>query len=260
MPLSSRRFWSAALVVLSCSGLAAQPSRDAAKDAVRDPRGAASRTAKGPLPDPALLDGSTLEAEKRPEHGMLGEFEMPGDENAKSDRVGKSSEQPPPQGGGGGGQKSQDAAKSGGAPSGGGGAASQSQQSSEGSQGGGGSAGAENQAQSAQNAGGAGGKSDSQGGPSGSADGTQVASISGAAGQAGSAPSTKPQQVSLGDSAMQIKQQGGAAPNVVGAQQLPQGKDVPQQYDGKTPSGGKQSGAGRGNQGVEKGRVMPAGI
>lgn len=258
MRLPSRCFWSTALLVLGCSGLAAQPARDS-KEAVRDPRASASRTAKGPLPDPALLDGSTLEAEKRPEHGMLGEFEMPGDENAKSDRVGQASEQPPPQGGGGG-QQSQDAAKNGGMPSGGGGAASQAQQSNQGQQGGGGSAGAENQSQSAQNAGGAGGKSDSPGGPSGSADGTQVASISGAAGQAGSAPSTKPQQVALGDSAMQIKQQGGAAPNVVGAQQLPQGKDVPQQYDGKTPSGGKQSGAGRGNQGVEKGRVMPAGI
>lgn len=256
----SRFFWGTLLLTLGCSGLAAQPAREAGKEAVRDPRASASRTAKGPLPDPALLDGSTLEPEKRPEHGMLGEFEMPGDENAKSDRVGQSSEQPP-QGTGGGGQgagpQSQNAAKSGGMPSGGG-APSQAQQSSQGQQGGGGSAGAESQ--SAQN-GSAGGKSDSQGGASGSADGMQVASISGAAGQAGSAPSTKPQQVALGDSAMQIKQQGGAAPNVVGAQQLPQGgKDVPQQYDGKTPSGGKQSGAGRGNQGVEKGRVMPAGI
>lgn len=254
---------SALFLVLSCSGLVAQPARDSAKEAVRDPRASASsssRTAKGPLPDPALLDGSALEAEKRPEHGMLGEFEMPGDENAKSDRVGQTSEQPPPQGGGGGSQQSQDAAKNGGMPSsGGGGAAGQAQQSPQGQQGGGGGAGAENQSQAAQNAGGA-GKADSQGGPAGAADGTQVGSISGAAGQAGSAPSSKPQQVALGDSAMQIKQQGGAAPNVVGAQQLPQGKDVPQQYDGKTPSGGKQSGGGRGNQGVEKGRVMPAGI
>src|SRR5688500_8073180 len=45
-------------------------------------------TAKGPLPDPALLDGSTLPVEKRPEHGMVGDFELPGDENARSGKVG----------------------------------------------------------------------------------------------------------------------------------------------------------------------------
>ena len=53
---------------------------------------------------------------------------------------------------------------------------------------------------------------------------------------------------------------GGSAPNIVGAQPLPAGKEVPQAYDTKTPGGGKQSGSGSGNQGVEKGRVMPAGI
>src|SRR5581483_2066106 len=52
--------------------------------------GAPSRSAlgKGPLPDPVLLDGSAQPAEKKPEHGMLGEFELPGDDNATGGKVG----------------------------------------------------------------------------------------------------------------------------------------------------------------------------
>src|SRR4051812_19476413 len=51
-------------------------------------RPAARSGAKGPLPDPALLDGSTLPAEKKSEHGMIGDFELPGDENARNGKVG----------------------------------------------------------------------------------------------------------------------------------------------------------------------------
>jgi hypothetical protein len=58
---------------------------------------------------------------------------------------------------------------------------------------------------------------------------------------------------------MQIQPQA-PAPGVVGMPQQPVGKDVPQQYDARTPGGGNQSSSGRGNQGVEKGRVMPSGI
>src|SRR3954468_8484745 len=86
----------AILIIAGTADLVGQSARDA-KEAPKDSRPAASRSAqaKGPLPDPALLDGSALEAEKRPEYGMLGEFEMPGDEKAKSERVGQSSQQPP---------------------------------------------------------------------------------------------------------------------------------------------------------------------
>ena len=81
----------------------------------------------------------------------------------------------------------------------------------------------------------------------------------GATGQ--NAPPARPQQVALGDTAMQIKPQGGNAPGVVGAERTQAvGKDVPQQYDARTPGGGQQSGSRSGNQGVEKGRVMPSGI
>ena len=39
-----------------------------------------TRTLRMILPDPALLDGSKLAPDKYPEYGMIGEFEMPGDE------------------------------------------------------------------------------------------------------------------------------------------------------------------------------------
>lgn len=186
---------------------------------------------------------------------MLGEFEMPGDENAKSERVGQTSPTPPS--GGGGAQPAADPTKAGG------GAPGQPQpgdpaiqiQARETT------AAAENSPSSEEQA--AGGQASSgQSSPGGAAEGIQVGELTGDAGGSGQnmpASSQKPQRVALGDSAMQIKPQGSSVPGVVGAQQLPQGKDAPQQYDSKTPSGGKQSG-GRGNQGVEKGRVMPAGI
>src|ERR1043165_8702665 len=66
-------------------------------------RAAASRptTGKGQLPDPALLDGSAMPQEKRPEQGMLGDFELPGDDNVRNGKVGGPQQQNPQQGGGG---------------------------------------------------------------------------------------------------------------------------------------------------------------
>ena len=40
-------------------------------------------TAKGIFPDPVLLDGSSQSAEKKSEVGILGNFEIAGDENAQ---------------------------------------------------------------------------------------------------------------------------------------------------------------------------------
>jgi len=78
------------------------------------PARAATRPgAKGPLPDPALLDGSTQPAEKHPDSGMLGQFEIPGDENAKGGKVG-GQQNPNQQQGGGGGQQAQNQSQQGG--------------------------------------------------------------------------------------------------------------------------------------------------
>lgn len=260
---------------------------------------AASRAgvARGPLPDPSIFDGTNQEAEKRPEHGMLGEFEMGGNTESKSDRVGgmqeqtpgqKSSNQQQPSGGqnaqnqqqGGGGsqadskqnQQNQGGGGSQGDPSQQGGGGGQQQG---GQQGGGGQngqiptpngGGAQGTAGASGSQAGAAGTSSTGGAAGAQADGIQSSGLSGpsdgsAASQSSAAPS-KPGEMKIGDAALQIKTlPSGTASQVVGVQQpAAGGKDAPQAYDAKTPGGGKQGGSGRGNSGVERGKVMPAGL
>ncbi len=236
------------------------------------PRAAVRSGAKGPLPDPVLLDGSTQPAEKHPDYGMLGDFEMPGDENAKGGNVG--GQQNPNQSGGGGGQQqnqSQQGQQGGGGqmaglPQGGGGSQGQQSANQGAQQGGGGAAGGDQQAnQNGQGAGGS--QGGAQGGdPNGKAEGIQVAGLEGdaASGQSGGggAPGDnvpKPQQVAIGDSSMQIKSEANSS-GVVG--QVAAGST--QQMESKI---GKGSGGGAGTtspsntgRGVEKGRTMPAGL
>jgi hypothetical protein len=211
----------------------AQSERDAAR--------AARSQGKGPLPDPALLDGSKEAAEKRPEYGMIGNFELPGQAEAQSDRVGASGE-PPPASGAQGPAASAAAAASASAAAGGAAAASRP-------------AGA-----------GAGGVEpiQAQGAADATAEGTQASSLSDPSGGAAASQSqgraSKPGDVRIGDASMQIKTlPPGSAASVVGLEPQQKGKETPQSYDPKTPGGGKQSG-GRGNQGVEKGKVMPTGL
>src|SRR5689334_21401684 len=49
---------------------------------------AARSPARGPIPDPTLLDGSGLPADQKGQEGMLGDFEIPGDPNVRNGRVG----------------------------------------------------------------------------------------------------------------------------------------------------------------------------
>jgi hypothetical protein len=96
------------------------------------------------------------------------------------------------------------------------------------------------------------------------AEGTQAASLSDPSGGAAASQSqgtvSKPGDVKIGDASLQIKTLPAAsAASVVGLEPQAKGKETPQSYDPKTPGGGKQSG-GRGNQGVEKGKVMPSGL
>jgi len=219
--------------LLAASIAPAQSERDSARPA----RG----QTKGPLPDPALLDGSKEAAEKRPEYGMIGNFELPGQEDAKSDRVGSSGEPPPASG-------AQGPAASAAA------AASAS------------AAGGSSAAGSAAGAAGAGGIEpiQAQGAADAVAEGTQASSLSdpsgGAAASQAQGKASKPGDVRIGDASMQIKTlPPGSAASVVGLEPQQKGKETPQSYDPKTPGGGKQSG-GRGNQGVEKGKVMPTGL
>src|ERR1700753_2836753 len=80
------------------------PARPASSTTTTRPTATVRPGAKGPLPDPVLLDGSNQPAEKKPDYGMLGEFEIPGDENSKSGKVG-GQQDPNQKGGGGGGQQ-----------------------------------------------------------------------------------------------------------------------------------------------------------
>lgn len=246
----------------------AQDSRPTAAGAAKSAPPASTqksgaRPVRGPLPDPSLLDGSTQPAEKKSEYGMLGEFEIPGDENAKSGKVG-GPQRPPdqPQGinvslpmplgipgmsGGGAGQGGLPGLPPLAMPQGGAGGASDPSQSGKppsGATAGGGPAGGPND-------------------PNAKADGIQVSELktdesAGPAGQNG-IPSTgvqKPQPVAIGDPTRQIKPAANA-PGVVGAQAATAGNA--QQMEKATGGGGK-GGSGDGNRGVEKGRVMPAGL
>jgi hypothetical protein len=245
--------------------LAAQNTRDPAETIKPStpPKAAYGKpAARGPLPDPTLLDGSSLPAEKRPEHGMLGEFEIPGDDNAKGGKVGGP-------GGGGGGPKDQKPDKPepgiqialppipgvglpipgggglGTAPGGGLGLPDPLKQPPPGgASGGAGSAGAI--------------PPGADGGDS-SAGGQQVAGLKtdpSAAGGTNQTTVQRPKPVGIGDPAMQIK--GAAnAPSAVGG--APAG--ATQQAESQTGGSGKGGSSNdNGNKGVEKGRVMPAGL
>jgi hypothetical protein len=213
------------------------------------PTSTKSGSARGPLPDPILLDGSTHPAEKKSEYGMIGDFELPGDENAaKNGKVGggpQSQGQPGQQGQGGGGPQMS-------LPQAGGAGQQQAGKSGAASQGG------AEQKQGPQNANAAGGQIEGAGDPNAKPEGQQVAQLSGEASgnQAGGA-GEKPPAVAIGDSAMRI-QTNAPSPGVVGAQQ--QANPNTQQHDKGTGTGGKGPTGGPGNNRVEKGRTIPAGL
>jgi hypothetical protein len=216
-----------------------------------------SGSARGPLPDPALLDGSNHPAEKRPEYGMVGDFELPGDENARTDRVGGQQQQQP-----GGGQQQQPGGAGGQLPIPAAGLPMPSGQQ----QGGGAQIPQLPDALAKQGAGGggpenpnaAGQKVEGAGQQGGQPQGAQVGKLAGEGGGPEQGQiNERPPQVSIGDQAMQIK----TIPNpasVVGGGQQNAGNT--QQHE-KTPgTGGKGAAGNNSNKGVERGRAMPAGL
>jgi hypothetical protein len=199
------------------------------------------------LPDPVLLDGSTHAAEKKSEYGMIGDFELPGDENNRNGKVGGSQ--------GGGQEEANDSAKN--QAGGGGGAQKEGAEKP-----GGGKAGS----QTAQ-AGGAGDDpkaANKQGGgagePNAQPQGMKVAELGGD--PSGAMPdqpdSKKPTPVAIGDKAMRIPQQTQSTAGVVGAQQ-PAGPNT-QVYEKATGTGGKAPTGQQGPNRVEKGRTIPSGL
>ncbi|MEY3608999.1 MAG: hypothetical protein RLZZ447_1787 [Verrucomicrobiota bacterium] len=215
-----------------CAGWVLLP---AAEVGVASRPGPARATAgnRGVLPDPALLDGSAHAPEKRSAIGMIGDFELPGDEQARTDRVGGASQPPEPRGNE---AAAEGTGRSPGRPGGqgqpeakqGGGSAAQEAEKP--------AAGSGNQAQ-----------------------GIQVAELKGdAAAPApdGQGPS-RPTAMAIGDQAMRIPQQPRNA-GVVGAQQVANVNT--QDYEKGTGTGGKGPVNKGGPNRTEKGRVIPSGL
>lgn len=166
--------------------------------------------AKGGIPDPALFDGSKHEPEKRPDRGMLAEFEMPGGERP-SEKVG--------------------------GPAGESGGGAQREQSAQ-----------------------AASRGPVQNDPNAKAEGASAENLQipeGAqADQSAAQQPSRPQEVSIGDAAMQIQ----TAPNqqnAVGGQQQQAAQNT-QQYE-KGAAQGNQRGDNN-NRGVERGQTVPQGL
>jgi hypothetical protein len=235
--LSTQLTWAAEQKARTDTGKIAPPSSTQKAGTTRP-------GAKGPLPDPVLLDGSTAAADKKSEYGMIGDFELPGDENARNGKVGGAA--------GGAGQQQSQQQGAGGLPMGlpqAGGQAPGAPQSGQQAAGGGAQANQQKDGQS--------GAAGEQGAK---AEGIQVASLGGdpSGEKPGTGPGEKPPPVAIGDAAMRLPASQTAA-GVVGAQQQQAAANT-QQHDKGTGSGGKGPAGGQGSNRVEKGRAIPAGL
>ena len=234
----------AAMVIFAGASLFAADASRPAAPSERVPPGRTGSSARGPLPDPALLDGSKAAAEKKGEFGMIGDFELPGEEDGRKEKAGGAGSAAP---------DAQQGESSGSGPSGAGREAGQAGVAGTGKQGpagqGGGAEGKEAQ-------GGASGAGD----PNAKAEGMKVSQLGGdASGAAGSeAGSQKPPQVAIGDAAMRIPQNQQAMSGVVGAQQA--ANQNTQVYEKGTGTGGKGPTGKQGANRTEKGRSIPAGL
>jgi hypothetical protein len=205
------------------------------------------------LPDPALLDGSKLEADKYPEYGMIGEFELPGDEitePAQNQRVGAQDPKltepaaggtlariDPNQKGGGGQSKSEQA-----------GAGGQSESEKPGG-------GGDNPAAAGAKAG---SQTPSGNDPNAKAEGIQVGELKIDESVAAAKPievTGVPIAIGVGDSAMAIKPVAAAA-GVTGTESA----GTTQQAGQNTGGNSGNTGGGGNNRGAERGKTMPSGL
>jgi len=234
-----------------------------------------TRTLRMVLPDPALLDGAKLAPDKYPEYGMIGDFEMPGDDvtdPAQNQRVGvsKPNQTEPTAGGnakmdpnqkGGGGDASQpkaDQAGGGGdaqSKSGASGGAEQAKSDKSGSGSSGSSGGGSNTAGGTK----AGGKSPGRNDPNAKAEGVQVGELKIDDSVANSPEinaSGVPVEIGIGDSTMAIKPVAAPATTTAGAQSA--GNTQQSNKTGGPAQGG--AGGSSGNRGAERGKTMPSGL
>lgn len=212
--------------------------------------GTKSGAGRGQLPDPVLLDGSAHPAEKKSEYGMIGDFEMPGDENARNGRAGGPQNQGQQQG------QQQQGGMPMGMPQAGGGGGQQQQQGGQQPQQAGG---AGQQAPGPQNPNAAGNQIAGAGDSNAKPEGQQVAQLGGEASgnQQAGGTGERPPPVAIGDSAMRIQTPASSAA-VVGSQQ--QAAPNTQHHEKGTGTGGKGPTAPGGANRVEKGRTIPAGL
>jgi hypothetical protein len=260
-------------------GLASLPAADDARTTSTPAASGRPTVVRGTpgriLPDPALLDGSSQPADKKGEMGMLGEFELPGDENNKSGKVSGPQMQLPGQSAGNQSPAQTNQPQGAGGPQGPSGQAGGGAQGAQGQNGPGG--GSESPANGGPQGGGPAGGTQAGGPQSGvsggapipgggapgaQAQGIQVGQLGGDASvQTAGVPGgsgQKPPQVAIGDKAMRIEPTAGGA-GVVGAagQQV---SEHTQQYEKGTGSGGRGPSAPSSGNRIEKGRVVPAGL
>jgi hypothetical protein len=241
-----------------------------ASPGARTPASARGTPAGKVLPDPALLDGSNQPAEKKSEYGMIGDFELPGDENApRNGKVGGGA------GGRGGGTEEGPGGPSikvtppglplpgvglplpgqSGAGGGAGGIGLPNQ--GQGAGGGAPGVGLPNQGEGGGAAANPAAATGQQGG--GAAGGTQVGSLGGVGDPStgGDALGDRPKPVVIGDAAMRIPNSTAGVGASVG--QVPASANT-QNYEKGTGSGGKASGQAGSPNRAEKGRPIPAGL
>lgn len=228
-----------------------------------------ARTLRMLLPDPALLDGAKLAPDKYPEYGMIGDFELPGDDvtdPAQNQRVGVSNPNqteptaggsakmdPNQKGGGGASQAKADQAGGGGASqdkSGASGGAEQAKSDKSGN-GSSGNSGGSNAAGGTK----AGGKSPGRNDPNAKAEGIQVGELRGSEDSPQIDVTGVPIEIGVGDSAMAIKPVA-AATGVTGKE------SAGNTQQSSKAAGPAQGGAGgsSGNRGAERGKTMPSGL
>lgn len=230
------------------------------------------------LPDPKLLDGSKLAPDKYPDYGMVGDFEMPGDDitdPAQNQRVGASNpnlteptaggnaKMDPTQKSAGGGSASDKSAQAGG----GGESAPQAGAAGGGSQAKSDKAGGSSNNSNSSGGGGntagtkAGGRSPSRNDPNAKAEGIQVGELvidDSVANSPQIDASGAPTEIGIGDSAMAIK----PVANAPTPANATQNAGTTQQSSKAAGPGGTQSGGGgsSGNRGSEKGKTMQSGL
>jgi hypothetical protein len=205
------------------------------------------------LPDPALLDGSKLEADKYPDYGMIGEFELPGNEitePGQNQRVGAPDPKLAEPVAGGGAARMDPNQKSGGGQSNSEQAGAGGQSESDKPGGGGNNPAAANAK--------AGGQTPAGNDPNAKAEGIQVGELKVDESVAAAKPievTGVPIAIGVGDSAMAIKPVAAAA-GLTGTESAGNTQQAGKETGGNSGS----TGGGGANRGAERGKTMPSGL